>query len=129
MKGFAWPAKDTPYPPWKSAYSFPSTSNIRGPSPWLIHTACGSAICQFEVAPPASVRAARSKWARLAGCLARKTSDSRAMMASRTESCDSVVWVTVWLMLTPRLLVEGRRCRPIGPTDEAGRLGLVDRID
>ncbi len=36
-----------------STYSLPSTSYTFDPLPWLIQTACGSAICQFDVAPPA----------------------------------------------------------------------------
>ncbi len=67
MAGCACPARETPYPPWKSLYSVPSTSKTWEPEPWLIQTACGSAICQFEVAPPASTPWDRSINARDCG--------------------------------------------------------------
>ena len=58
-------------------------------APWLIHTACGCAICQFDVAPPARCRRASSINSVLRGWRRRKTRSSSAMrssMPSRTSS-------------------------------------------
>src|SRR3954452_561469 len=66
IAGWLCPASETPYPPWKSEYSLPSTSYSFEPSPWLSQTACGSATCQLEGAPPAS-RRARPAGGRAAG--------------------------------------------------------------
>ena len=91
IAGCACPARDTPYPPWKSEYSQPSTSQIREPRPWLIHTGCGSAICQLDVAPPARW-VARSRKARLFGWRATNASVSSAMtVSSRSLSTPAVV--------------------------------------
>ncbi len=86
IAGWPWPASETPYPPWKSEYSVPSTSKIRDPEPWLIHTAWGSAICQLDVAPPARWLRERSISRPLAGCRARKRSDSSRISRSTASS-------------------------------------------
>ena len=52
------------------------------PSPWLIQTACGCAICQLDVAPPASDRAASAIIAVLRGWRRTNFSDSDKMRAS-----------------------------------------------
>src|SRR5688572_4157672 len=74
-----------------STYSLPSTSQTWEPWPWLIHTACGSAICQLEVAPPASDLAASAIMAVLRGWRRTNFSDSDSMRAS------TVVTATCWV--------------------------------
>ena len=69
-----------------STYSLPSTSQTWEPSPWLIQTAWGSAICQFDVAPPASERAAAAIMAVLRGWRRTNASDSSSMRASTASS-------------------------------------------
>ena len=108
IAGWAWPASDTPYPPWKSEYSLPSTSYTLEPAPWLIHTACGSATCQLEVAPPASVRA-RSDISRLRGWRSRKRAVSSSIRVSIRVDSSGAISVAVmgcssWLLA---------RCRSI----------------
>src|ERR1700754_2079175 len=75
-----------PYPPCMSTYSLPSTSQTWEPRPWLIHTACGCAICQFEVAPPASEAPASAVSAVLRGCRRTNASDSDSRSASTVWS-------------------------------------------
>ncbi len=72
-----------------STYSLPSTSQTWEPWPWLIQTACGCAICQLEVAPPASDLAASAIIAVLRGWRRTNFSDSDTMRASTlvTATC------------------------------------------
>ena len=74
-----------------STYSLPSTSQTWEPWPWLIHTAWGCAICQLEVAPPASDFAASAIMAVLRGCRRTNASDSDAMRASTASTATEVV--------------------------------------
>src|SRR3954452_13834526 len=101
IAGWLWPASETPYPPWKSEYSLPSTSYSFEPSPWLSQTACGSATCQLEVAPPAS-RRARSDIDLLLRCLSRKALVSSATRRSRRVDSSEAVSVAVMALLDPR---------------------------
>src|SRR3954468_9271881 len=64
-----------------STYSLPSTSYTFEPSPWLSHTACGAAICQLDVTPPASTSRPRRTSSRLRGWGARKACSSAAISA------------------------------------------------
>ena len=65
-----------------STYSLPSTSQTWEPSPWLIHTAWGWAICQLDVAPPASTERASAISSVLRGWRWTKIWDSDSMRAS-----------------------------------------------
>src|SRR5215217_454295 len=67
-----------------STYSLPSTSQTWEPWPWLIQTACGWAICQLEVAPPASDSDASAIMAVLRGWRRTNFSDSDSMRESTT---------------------------------------------
>src|SRR3954449_2971528 len=78
-----------------STYSFPSTSYTFEPAPWLSHTACGAAICQLEVAPPASTSRPRCTSSRLRGWRARKARSSAAI-----SSCTLLVELVEGTSLT-----------------------------
>src|SRR3954454_16345866 len=65
-----------------STYSLPSTSYTFEPAPWLSQTACGAAICQLEVAPPASTSRPRCTSSRLRGWRGRKARSSAAITSS-----------------------------------------------
>ncbi len=81
----------------------PSTSYSLEPAPWLIHTACGSATCQLEVAPPASV-VARSDISRLRGWRCRKRSVSSSIRVSIRVDSSGAISVAVM-----RVLIWARR--------------------
>src|SRR3954451_11323762 len=70
-----------------STYSLPSTSYTLEPAPWLSQTACGAAICQLEVAPPASTSRLRWTSSPLRGWRARKACSSAAI-----SSCTLGAW-------------------------------------
>ncbi len=105
IAGWAWPASDTPYPPWKSEYSLPSTSYSFEPAPWLIQTACGSATCQLEVAPPASV-CARSDISRLRGWRSRKRSVSSSIRVSIRVDSSGAISVASWGSSARRQIID-----------------------
>ena len=95
-------------------------------SPWLSQTDCGEAICQFDVAPPASDSRARATSAAEVGWRRRNTASWPAMSSSSRESAVGVGTVARLMPASFRWPIS-RRSRCPSCDAEKGSEGLTER--